>query len=344
MLSFIEAAEKVHGDRYIYDRAILEYQTRKIKVPIGCRVHVYFYQAPQKHLIGQGCPLCAKASGKSKVKLTIDEFIAKAVAVHGDKYDYSESVYKGGKVELKIICRIHLTSFFQTPSNHIYGACGCPTCGLALLGGSQLLTKDEFIQNARNVHGDLYDYGEVIYENNHSKVKIRCIKHGLFDQTPINHIYNNAGCPLCSEKTERKLFEYLKDAGYNVSHQFSPDWCINPETGYQLRFDFLIRLTEGQTDHNIIVEMDGEQHFKQVSNWKSPEVQRKYDVFKMHRAIDNGLSGIRILQTDVANNTNNWKKFLFDNIKQFDEPGWIFHDVDGIYNNHDTDLWDSLTL
>ncbi len=49
-------------------------------------------------------------------------------------------------------------------------------------------TKEEFIQEARKVWGDQYDYSQVDYINSKTKVLIRCIKHDEnFPQTPFAH-------------------------------------------------------------------------------------------------------------------------------------------------------------
>ena len=57
-------------------------------------------------------------------KLTTEEFIDKAKEVHGDKYDYSKSVYVDAKTKICIICnekdelgKEH-GEFYQIPYNH----------------------------------------------------------------------------------------------------------------------------------------------------------------------------------------------------------------------------------
>lgn len=60
-------------------------------------------------------------------------------------------------------------------------------------------TTDEFIKKAKIIHGDKYDYSLVNYITNHKKVKIICMKHGIFEQEPSNHL-NKQGCPKCNGK------------------------------------------------------------------------------------------------------------------------------------------------
>ena len=99
-------------------------------------------------------------------KKTKEEFIKEARELHGDKYDYSKVEYIGALKKVCIICPIH-GGFEQTPHNHLGGQ-GCPTCGKCIP------TKEEWIAEARKVHGDKYDYSKVDYVNSRTKVCIIC--------------------------------------------------------------------------------------------------------------------------------------------------------------------------
>jgi hypothetical protein len=61
------------------------------------------------------------------------------------------------------------------------------------------LTKEQFIDQAISVHGNKYDYSNVVYVSNKVKVEIICQKHGPFCQQPSNHIVNKQGCRYCAE-------------------------------------------------------------------------------------------------------------------------------------------------
>lgn len=120
--TFIEQAKIVHHNRYDY--SLVQYVNTQKKVQIICPEHGVFDKAPGKHLQGQGCPVC----GRNRTKMGIDDFIFKAQAVHGDKYDYSNVVYSRTDSPVEIVCPIH-GSFMQTPHNHITLRHGCPKCG-----------------------------------------------------------------------------------------------------------------------------------------------------------------------------------------------------------------------
>ena len=122
--SFLAKAIKVHGDTYDY--SLVDYKTTKAKVKIVCKEHGAFWQKPENHLAGQGCPVCGLLRRTDKRRTPKDVFIAKAKEIHGGKYDYSIVVYKNARSVVEIICPEH-GSFFQTPDNHLKG-CGCASC------------------------------------------------------------------------------------------------------------------------------------------------------------------------------------------------------------------------
>lgn len=127
-------------------------------------------------------------------RLTTEEFIARAREVHGHRYDYSLVEYEGANTKVKIICPEHGV-FEQTPNNHTSMKAGCPQC----TAEQKRLTTEEFITRAREVHGDKYDHSLVEYVNWCTPVKIICPIHGVFEQTPGNHVHGK-GCPQCARK------------------------------------------------------------------------------------------------------------------------------------------------
>ena len=126
-------------------------------------------------------------------KLTTSEFIDRARAIHGERYDYTLVEYKGRDVNVNIICSVH-GLFQQSPHNHQRGA-GCSKCGNEFISRSQSHTLTQFIEKANVVHNNTYNYDFVSYVNAKTKITITCIEHGNFDTTPDKHLYGN-GCPL----------------------------------------------------------------------------------------------------------------------------------------------------
>ena len=179
----IERFRKAHGDKYDYSN--VNYINKRTKIKIICPFHGSFLQLPEVHY-KHGCPKCKKRN--SKKETIISEF----KEVHGDKYDYSKVNYIDTDTKVEIICPIH-GSFFQTPYHHKKG-CGCPACS-----GVKKLTTEAFIQEAKKVHGDRYDYSNVNYINCHTPVEIICPIHGSFFQLPANHLKNGQNCAKCTK-------------------------------------------------------------------------------------------------------------------------------------------------
>jgi len=123
---------------------------------------------------------------------TTQQFIEDAYCKHGDKYNYKLVDYKGSNNKVKIICSEHGV-FKQIPNNHLNGN-NCPKCSYINRGCKS--TK-QFIIDARKVHGDKYDYSLVDYKNCKTKIKIICPEHGVFVQTPNNHLQGK-DCYECS--------------------------------------------------------------------------------------------------------------------------------------------------
>ena len=247
---FILESKNIFGDKYNYSK--VDYKNNREKVCIICKKHGEFWQSPCSHLQGQeGCKECYKEKVCRNPFKTKDDFIKESIEIHGNKYDYSKVEYLGDKYKVCIICPKH-GEFWQTPNNHLKGK-GCPDCY-----GNRKLTKEKFIEEARKIHGDKYDYSKVEYKNIDTKVCIICPKHGEFWQTPSHHI-SGRGCPKCKmsiyEKTVKNTLDNL-----HIKYQFEVGkrtlkWIEN------LRLDFYI------PDLNIAIEVQGEQHYKSINKF-----------------------------------------------------------------------------
>ncbi len=139
-------------------------------------------------------------------KKTTQDFINEAKCIHGDKYDYSLVSYVNNNTNVKIICPDHGV-FEQLPIKHINGKNKCPNCAKIIVHNKQRKGLLNFIDEAKNIHGDRYDYSFVDYINNRTKIKIVCKVHGVFEQTVNNHL-KGRGCKYCggTSKFDRTLF------------------------------------------------------------------------------------------------------------------------------------------
>jgi very-short-patch-repair endonuclease len=78
------------------------------------------------------------------------------------------------------------------------------------------LSTIEFIEKAKLVHRDKYDYSLVKYINSTTKIKIICREHGEFEQRLYDHL-NGSGCFKCSIenriiKRTKSIEEFINDA------------------------------------------------------------------------------------------------------------------------------------
>lgn len=123
-------------------------------------------------------------------------------------------------------------------------------------------------------------------------------------------------CPKCINKTEEKFENWLIKNFGNLDYirQHKYEWCKNKETNRYLPFDFVIE------EYNLIIEIDGEHHFKQIGKWRNPKDTRIVDIYKMKKAFDNDYSIIRIMAMDIMCNINGWEKNIRKYIKKHDKP------------------------
>ena len=297
---FLEKATKIHNEKYDYSK--VDYINNSTKIIIICKEHNEFLQTPRGHLNG-GCKKCSSQLASENTRSNINEFIEKAKKIHYDKYNYSKVEYLNNRTNVIIICKKH-GEFLQTPLKHLKG--GCKKCSSITVADYKRSNTDEFTEKAKQIHYDKYDYSKVEYIDSYAKIIIICKEHGEFLQAPVGHL-SGKGCSMCNNKTEGIFLNKLKQFYPSIITQFRQDWCKNKKN---LPFDFCI------PEDKIIIELDGEQHFKQVRTWVSPLKQFETDKYKEKCANMNQYSTIRILQKDVWHNSYNWTKEICDAIEK----------------------------
>ncbi len=191
---FIKKSNLIHNNKYDYSKS--NYINNNLKVEIICNIHGSFFQIPSIHLNGCGCQKCSNV-----YKPTNKECIERFEKIHKNNYNYSKVNYDGKNTKVEIICSKH-GAFFQLPSNHLKGQ-GCPKCK-----GGIKTTKLQFIYQANKIHNNKYDYSKSNYINNHNKIEIICPNHGVFWQTPTNHLQGK-GCNKCIHRISKCEIEFL---------------------------------------------------------------------------------------------------------------------------------------
>ena len=141
--------------------------------------------------------------------MTLKDFITKAREIHGNKYDYSKVDYVNGSIKVCIIDPEY-GEFWQTPANHLLGL-GCPKREQIAIDKLKQAIVENFIKNARLVHGNKYDYSKVDYVNGSIKVCIIDPEYGEFWQKPNDHL-KGCGCPKRSGKHVPTTEEWIAKA------------------------------------------------------------------------------------------------------------------------------------
>ena len=184
------------------------------------------------------CKNCGIISSAKKRSKTKSKFISEAVEIWGDKFDYSEVVYRSTHVLVNIRCIEHNHVFSQDPSSHLAGHEGCEFCG----GGGKHSTEN-FIKKARMKHGGYYDYSKVEYDGADKKVTIICPIHGDFNIVATTHLSGNknkgSGCYDCGLK---KISDHFKKTQNEIIALFKGvhgdyyDYSITIYDGYHKPF------------------------------------------------------------------------------------------------------------
>lgn len=206
---FIRSARLVHGDKYDYSQ--VNYTKSKELVNIICPKHGLFKQRPSDHLHGCGCKYCGINKRNESNTMALEQFIKKAVAIHGDKLDFSKTIYVKSKHPVTITCKVCGEDFSLTPNMILRGR-GCTHCG-------KRHRNDKTRGNARPklksvVYGvGINDYelsttGLVSYHRWNNMLQ-RCYDKDYLAQKPTY-----IGCSVCEEWKHFSKFKEWFDANY----------------------------------------------------------------------------------------------------------------------------------
>ena len=271
-MTFIEKALAIHGEKYNYDNVV--YVHSRTPVDIICPKHGLFQQRPDHHLSGKGCRKCYDERQTG----TKDTFIEKALAIHGQKYNYELVNYINSySAKVDIICPVH-GKFSQLPSIHLQGS-GCRKC-------ARNLSQSEFEEKASVVHTNIYNYSNSQYINHKTKLDITCDIHGIFSQSANNHL-KGEGCPICkSSKGELIIANYLTKNNISFIKEYKISECKNI---LALPFDFAIF---DNNELKYLIEYHGKQHFEAVDFFGGEGKllkQQQNDFIKLNYCFNNNI-------------------------------------------------------
>ena len=250
-----------HHGKYTYIED--SYRGVKYKMKIICPEHGCFEQCVYKHVQGQGCPKCAlkqeknysKKSRRGQHKISFQEFKQKAILKHGGRFEYDASSFKNMNTHMKIYCPEH-GWFEQTPNQHLRTKNGCSKCANKNSSQKQRYTFAEFVDKANKIHKNEYSYSKTYgYRVWNEKIPIKCPKHGVFWQTPNEHL-QGYGCAFCKESSlERRIRLLLEEKCIAFEYEKKFEWLRNKGN---MSLDFYL------PEYNIAIECQGEQHYRPV--------------------------------------------------------------------------------
>lgn len=235
-----------HGSKYEYDETT--YNGSNAKMRMICPKHGEFYQTPNKHLLGRGCPYC----GGTK-RLTTDEFIKRAEERYPNKYTYEKTIYKSKRDNVIITCKKH--GDFSVKADTFLTGCGCPLCKKEYTDNA----AERFIEKAKEKHPkeEELDYSYVSYANYHTPVAIYChkkdefgVEHGIFYQTPGHHL-SGEGCPKCNSNIKLTTDEFIRRA--KLKHENKYEYFPDKYRGYNIDTEIYCKKCNKvftQTPHN----------------------------------------------------------------------------------------------
>jgi very-short-patch-repair endonuclease len=293
-----------------------------------------YEQIPRHKTTGSGCSFCSGRNicGSLSCGLCFPKSCYEYRDIWSDKNTLSpqEVSIKSNK-KIYFNCKSCKHEYEQVVSSKSEGK-GCHYCSNNKICGSLdcgfCLTKSCYVYkdiwSVKNVTIDgVYIKPETVAINSNKKIWFKCGEcKDEYKQTPNKKTSLGNGCPSCVNKTELKVAEYLKEMNINFVRQYKIGTISK-------RYDFYLQ------DQQLIIEVDGPQHFRQVSNWLRPEETLENDIQKMKTALSKGISVLRIYQPDIWSDKIDWKSCINRNLftRLVAEIVTFANDRE-IYNNH----------
>lgn len=250
---FLERAELVHHNRYVYQKDTYVNYTSKMNM--FCDEHGFFEQTPHSHIsMKTGCPKCGVLNTAKKNQIGWDAVHDLFLVAHGSKYEYDQKTFTDVSSKMKIKCSRH-GWFSQKPHIH-YGGSGCIKCAYVESGEKKQIDFKEFVSRSILKHGYKFNYDKAKYTDIFTPIEIECSKHGAFFQIPVNH-YKGSGCPRCISSRGETLVRVILEQ-QNIRFEEQKTFADLTHKN-KLRCDFYL------PDYNTVIEYNGLQHYEPIS-------------------------------------------------------------------------------
>ena len=154
------------------------------------------------------------------LKKTTEQFISELKEIFYDKpFSFDKVVYNGARNYVTVTCEIH--GDWDAIATNLQQGKGCRGCRTDKVAKSRRKDTQYFIQRSKKVHGERYDYSNVVYKNNTQDVAIICKEHGVFYQQPIAH-YSGSGCTKCIQR----VVKTLADVKQHLNKELVKNWTF----------------------------------------------------------------------------------------------------------------------
>lgn len=253
----------LYGDKYSFPSSA--YVNVHTPIEIICDKHGLFSKTPSNLLAGQACKACGKGMNTKSNNKSV--FLKEAFKIYKDKDDYTKTDIVSAKDEIIVKCKKHNLEFKKNIQVYLAGY-GCPECSAENYSKIRTKTTEQFIIEAREVHGESCDYTNTNYISCKEKVKIRCKKHNVYFKTlPSTHI-SGGKCRQClSENLSKALSgkdgtcgytrtSYVNQANGREAYVYLIRCWIEGEEFYKIGKTFLKinkRFTKGNIGYNFEV-------------------------------------------------------------------------------------------
>lgn len=98
----------------------------------------------------------------------------------------------------------------------------------------------KFIEQAKTLHGDKYDYSKVEYVNTRTPVEIICRTHGSFTKRPNDHLTKKSGCPACG-RTHYMTLEIFLDRVKKIYGDLYDCSSVSEYLGYETKHQLICK-------------------------------------------------------------------------------------------------------
>lgn len=304
---FKNEIKKIHPNIEI----IGEYISVNKNIKCRCLLDGYEWNANPKNLLnGEGCKKCASIKNGIFCRHTQEWFDEKMKKIHPNIEVLTPYITIKDKVKCK--CLLDDYIWETTPDALINNKTGCVKCSNRRTGERCRKTNKEFLEQLKLINPNIIPLEE--YIDDHTKIQCKCKIHNyIWSVAPNKILRRYTGCPKCSASgSENKLNFILEKWGYRYEIEKKYDDCKDQKC---LPFDKYL------PDFNILIECDGEQHFKPVTFgiFSEEEALEKFKTTQKHDKMKNEYcekNGIPLIRIPYWENQN-MESYLFDKLVEY---------------------------